>query len=261
MNRQIILTILVVIITLTATAQWNVQMVENVGNSGLNTNILVDSQGNQGILYKGGADGYTLLYSNWNGNSWKSTNVAGGVYGDVSAVIDQGDTIYCVYSTGTYTGSSRGLYYCKKLPGQAWSSPSRLLTGNFYEVSIEYFYDVPNGTTIPHIAYYNGILNHIFFNPQTLNWINEIVDETSGSGVYNDIAIDNDGGIHIAYTGGDSDLKYAFFDNTQWSIIFVDGLFENVGQFSSIEVDSDGVAHISYYDNTNHQLKHATISH
>ncbi|HOX77191.1 MAG TPA: hypothetical protein PLW31_04055 [Bacteroidales bacterium] len=113
------------------------------------------------------------------------------------------------------------------------------------------------------IQYYNSnTLKHAYYDVQTSTWISETVDPTINSGSQNDIAIDINGDIHIAYySSSDSDLKYAYFDGSQWSIIIVDGLYQSVGQYPSIEVDADHVAHITYYDYTNHQLKHATISH
>jgi len=41
---------------------------------------------------------------------------------------------------------------------------------------------------------------------------------------------------------------------------FVDGLGSAVGQYTSIDVDSNNEAHISYYDFTNGQLLHVKIS-
>jgi len=56
-------------------------------------------------------------------------------------------------------------------------------------------------------------------------------------------------------------LKYAMSDNNgqTWNSFIVDGLTSDVGSYSSIVVDASGVPHITYYDETNKDLKHASI--
>lgn len=51
-------------------------------------------------------------------------------------------------------------------------------------------------------------------------------------------------------------LKYAKWDGTSWKIQTVDSTGD-VGYTTSIILDSNNNPHISYYDNTNHNIKYA----
>jgi hypothetical protein len=69
------------------------------------------------------------------------------------------------------------------------------------------------------------------------------------------IAVDSTGSPHMAY-GGDH-LYHAYYNGTSWIYETVDdSLF--VGRSTSIAVDSNDKAHISYLDGTNEDLKFAT---
>ena len=71
------------------------------------------------------------------------------------------------------------------------------------------------------------------------------------------IAVDASGHPHIVY-GGDH-LYYTYYDGTSWRYETVDKL-SDVGKYASLALDTSGKAHISYYDNTNGDLKYATNS-
>lgn len=85
--------------------------------------------------------------------------------------------------------------------------------------------------------------------------------ETVGS--YSSLAIsENTGKLHVAYYHEGIGLKHAvadISDISSWSLVTVDG-DAGVGKHNSIAVDSNGNAHISYYDETNTALKYATNS-
>ena len=69
------------------------------------------------------------------------------------------------------------------------------------------------------------------------------------------IAIDGFNRPHIAY-GGDH-LYHAYFDGIEWQYETVDNSL-GVGRFASIAIDSNNKVHISYYDESNEDLKYAT---
>lgn len=71
------------------------------------------------------------------------------------------------------------------------------------------------------------------------------------------IAVDASGHPHIVY-GGDH-LYYTYYDGNSWRYETVDKL-SDVGKYASLALDTSGKAHISYYDNTNGDLKYATNS-
>ncbi|MED6338760.1 MAG: putative Ig domain-containing protein, partial [Candidatus Thermoplasmatota archaeon] len=122
-----------------------------------------------------------------------------------------------------------------------------------------------------HISYYdqtNGDLKYITDNSSS--WVATTVDGAGGGisqtgdvGKYTSIALNSNGFPVISYFAESGDnLKFAAYGclsggNCLWSMTNVDstGL---VGKFSSIVVDSNDASHISYYDETNQNLKYAT---
>lgn len=90
----------------------------------------------------------------------------------------------------------------------------------------------------------------------TPKWELQTVDASHVAANMNDrsLALDADGNPHIAY--GKTHLYYASFDGTQWNIDTVDGS-NSVGEYASLALDSNGYAHISYYDAANKKLKYA----
>ena len=128
--------------------------------------------------------------------------------------------------------------------------------GSFNSIAI----DIKNYV---HISYYDKTNGYLKYTTNTSgSWIVENVDSAGGVGEYNSIAVANNK-IHISYydrTNGD--LKYATKligePANNWVKTMVDGSTTDVGQYTSIAVDSSGYVHISYYDITNGSLKYAS---
>jgi hypothetical protein len=122
-----------------------------------------------------------------------------------------------------------------------------------------------------HISYYdftNGNLKYAFCSSnctQASNWSTITIDSTGDIGISTSITVDSSDQVHISYydfTNGD--LKYAFCSSnctqaSNWSVVTIDSTGD-VGDFTSITVDSSDQVHISYYDFTNGNLKYAFCS-
>jgi hypothetical protein len=86
------------------------------------------------------------------------------------------------------------------------------------------------------------------------------ISDLIGYGLYNSIAIDSLGDIHISYYDSvNGNLKYARTTLGSWSFQTVD-FSGDVGLYSSIAVNSSGFPQISYYDKTNGNLKFASFN-
>ena len=76
-----------------------------------------------------------------------------------------------------------------------------------------------------------------------------------------DIAVDEDGKLHISYCDdldeNDFNLKYATNFSGDWKITVVDDS-ASVGEYTSITLDDNGDTHIAYFDRSNLDLKYAT---
>jgi hypothetical protein len=81
-------------------------------------------------------------------------------------------------------------------------------------------------------------------------------------GEYNSIAIDAQYAVHISYFDStNGNLKYTRCDvdcgdTSNWHTITLDSTGD-VGEYNSIVIDSQNMVHISYFDNSNQDLKYA----
>lgn len=98
-------------------------------------------------------------------------------------------------------------------------------------------------------------------------WQTHMIDAGSNGsndvGEYSSIAIGPQGKPFISYYDiGNGDLKFArgdqekIFPETLWSLETVDA-GGDVGKYTSLAIDENGYAHISYYDDSFHDLKYA----
>lgn len=113
----------------------------------------------------------------------------------------------------------------------------------------------------PHIAYYShkdGAYKYAGWNGAS--WEIKTVDFYGSVGWENvAIALDGNANPHIAYLVGSYKLKYARWSGSAWTIETIDAS-GSVGLDCSIAVASDGTVHVSYYDDTNRNLKYAKRS-
>ena len=117
-----------------------------------------------------------------------------------------------------------------------------------------------------HISYWDATNKDLkYATDMTGSWVTTSVDTTGDVGQSTSIAIDSNDDIHISYHDStNEDLKYATCSggcttSSNWDIVSVDTT-GRVGYVSSIAIDSNDAVHISYYDNTNDDLKYTTCS-
>ena len=243
---------------------WNIQTVDNSGDVGHWSDVAYDSQGYPHICYYN-ATRYSLMYARWNGEGWDIEEIGAGLSSSTwgqycSIAIDQSDKPHIAFSR---YNTFQLTYATKDAQGQ-WqvttAGSSSGYYGKYTSIVLTYGY----GKVIPNIAHYNYFFNNLYYtyrDPQTDAWVNVPVDQGSDVGMWTDIAADAAGKLYISYyDAADKDLKFAYFNLTEWSNIIVDGLDSDVGQMTSIVVDAGGLVHITYYDETNADLKHATVT-
>jgi hypothetical protein len=94
-----------------------------------------------------------------------------------------------------------------------------------------------------------------------LTWTVEVVDSLGYVGKFPSIAIDADGFPHISYRNKDSEvngsLKYAVKTASGAWLIEEPDTVGNVGRHTSLALDAGGLPHISYFDESNLDLKYA----
>jgi hypothetical protein len=263
-------------------AQWNIQTVDNSGETGLYSSIASDSHGYPHIAYYDSTR-TALMYAYWTGSGWHIETVDNSDWGGSDNISKSGE--YCSLAIDTQDRPhisyyiwhrfyivGQGDHYWGKLryatKGESgWQMVDVQDGGTDQYVglytSIALWEDQGIGAVVPHMSYYysnTGKLYHAYYNISTLSWVKEVVDGASNVGGYTSIAVDANQHIYISYYDFDGqDLKYAYYDGVVWSTVIVDGTGD-VGKYSSLALDDSNVPHIAYYDATNKNLKYATLS-
>ncbi len=262
MKTKIFLTSILCALVISVSAQWNTQTVTNSGYVGVISKMAVDADGYPHIVHR--QDNDYLMHSYWTGNTWETEEIANH-FNDITRFdikIDEANIIYVIYGYG----SGSPLYLLTKHPNNSWSS---ILLGSMYpnggNISMDVTYDESLQDTIIHVSYTKE--THLYYGTYQINAAistNTVVDGNNNVGSNNDIVVDDNGHVHISYYDSNSsgrDLKYAFYNGNYWVTTIVDGLDgDMVGSHTSIDVDSNNEAHISYYDDTNDQLMHVKIT-
>ena len=109
----------------------------------------------------------------------------------------------------------------------------------------------PDGTV--HVTYGGDHLYHATYDGNASSY--ETVYSSPRTGNITSLAVGSSGKVHILYSGSDGFLKYASNVSGAWVIETVDNI---ISADFSFALDSNGKAHISYYDWTYDFLKYAT---
>jgi len=339
---------------------WTLQTVASTGDVGEYSSVALNASGNPSISYHDKTNG-NLMYASWNGSTWVITTVDASKK-DVDSHSSWGwgrgggwgwgwgcDAYYTKYchgtgSVGEYTslafdnsGNPRISYYDesnKDLKYAAWDGTQWVITtvdGNNYKKGTQkgcnwdgdhgryqsdtinvgkYSSLVLDSNGNPRISYYDETNEDLkYASWDGSKWVITTVDAskrdnnnhswgwgwgndhdsaytkyyhgTGKIGEYSSLALDSSGKPRISYYDeSNKDLKYASWDGSTWVITTVDGTNYkkgnqkgcnwdwnhhkpqsnsiNVGDYSSLALDSNGNARISYYDKTNKDLKYAS---
>ncbi|MEC8589878.1 MAG: carboxypeptidase regulatory-like domain-containing protein, partial [Candidatus Thermoplasmatota archaeon] len=183
-----------------------------------------------------------------------------------SIAIDSNDAIHISYFDNQADNLNYATCSSGCTTGSNWSKVSVDTPGN---VGSQSSIAIDSNDAI-HISYSDGTNGRLKYATCSSgctaegNWSKVRVDTASNVGSWNSIAIDSNDAVHISYfddTG--HDLKYATCSSSclvhqnNWDKVYVDSVGD-VGEYSSIAIDSYGFKHISYFDDTNDDLKYAT---
>ena len=124
-----------------------------------------------------------------------------------------------------------------------------------------------DGSEYPHISYYGSLYKGLkYAYKDAAGWHDETVTAISAEyliGKYSSLALDTDGYPHISYyqeCNYRGYLKYAYQDATGWHIEIVEnpeGSGRYPGLYTSLVLDGAGYPHISYFHNSDMELKYA----
>jgi len=233
---------------------WHFEIVDTASFTGRYSSLALDAQGDARIAY-GDLLNSRVKYATRQGGTWNSeTAASGGNYGKhISLALDaQGDPHISLFDDQPgydlrYTFRSTGVWIDEQ------TVDSEVNVGLYSSIAII-------SQTIPVISYWADNTTRYAVLAEG-GWVTATVDSNGAVGVYTSLAADANGQPHIAYyetTQGLSGykLKYARMTSGSWQTEFVNTALD-VGMFTSLALDANGFAHISYLDNTWRDLKYA----
>ena len=248
-----------------ASAQsWNIQIVDDAGDTGYRSRVVATSDGTPYIFYHGNGNNLTLAW-------WVSGGAETGgwdrdilSYSDayrnaIDMEVDPSDQIHVAFTK--YAGGYAILYGIFDHASKSWSLAPEVLTSEYGNVSLAL--RDSSGTIIPSLAFSAGATPYELFvatrDPGSGTWYMQVVyDDYSTRSP--SIAVDSAGKLHISfyeYTG--RNLMYATNASGVWVSEYVD-VTGYVGTYSAIVVDAGDIPYIVYYDETNTNLKYAKLS-
>lgn len=243
-------------------ATWQTETVDDgtrVGRWG--ASLALDTAGQPHMGYYDGANG-DLKYAHHDGAGWQIEVVdsAGVVGGYSSVVVDEAGHRHVSYYDWTQS-ALKYAYYDGSFSETAWQ----------IEV-VDNNGDVGRHTSLvldavghPHISYIDTTnMDLKYARHDGSAWQLETVDSAGEVGRHTSLVLDAAGHAQISYYDmGNGDLKYAAYDGVHWQVEIVDAGDPpgagDVGAWTSLVLDAAGHPHISYYDASNGDLKHAWI--
>ena len=258
-----------------ASGSWVVITVDTASAAGYYSSIAIDSNDvlhisyfddtNKDLKYATCSSNCTTA-SNWNKVSVDTSNNV-GYY--TSIAIDSNDAVHISHFDDT-----------NKHPKYATCSSGCTTASNWDNVQVEtsgsggYFTSIAiDSNDAVHMSYFRWTNSEFKYATcssgctMTSNWNTVSFDSVGslGTGHNPSMAIDSNDGVHVSYFDAtNNDLKYATCSSgcttaSNWNKVSVDTTGD-VGYHSSIGIDSNDAVHISYFDETNDDLKYATCS-
>jgi len=221
----------------------------------------------QQFLYEAGVTFPTFIYTWLNGMNWLQEEFSYSNIDDKrfpmssSLVLDETDNPHmCVYverwekENGADLHTSSFLYRWRQDTQWFMSQISFFLYfGEHNSLALD-------SEALPHVIYTSqlGRLRYSYREENT--WNHQIIEQDvdfEEHGAYNSLQIDSYDFPHVSYYDpGNTALKYAHWDGSEWQIEIVDNNGD-VGKYTSLDLDANNFPHISYYDESNRNLKYA----
>lgn len=167
-----------------------------------------------------------------------------------SMVLSSSDVPYISYCAGS-NGPIKECLMCASYQGSYWlveeADACDYNVGRFTSIDL-------SSTGYPRISHYDFINNKIRYSIRTPSMWTTIVVTTGGK--YSSLVLaSNDYPSILAYDPSSQDLDLTYIDGG-WSVYTID-TSGNVGEFSSLAIDSEDILHAAYYDRTEEAIYYA----
>lgn len=244
-------------------ATWQIDTVDptEVGQS---SSMKIDRDGNAHVCYVGG-QGRVLKYAYWDHTNkrWFTMVLDDGPNACSLTLDSKQHPHICYADYGTAYGSK--LRYAH-WDGKEWKKEAIRLNS---EVIASYSSIGLDANDNPTIAFYEyrgarGTNNHIRLRTVRWNgkyWEVTTIDGQEGSGKMNNMAVDSNGHLHLAYANvASGEMRYAFWNGESWSLETIEGRPQTqqyVGLTCGIAIDKADRPHVVYLNATTLQIKYA----
>jgi len=244
---------------------WTIEKIGGPVDSEQEVSLALDADGKAHVVYMTyGSDIENLTYSTNAGGSWTSTIIGpkvSGLYNDV--FIGQNGVVHIAYTQSDESWNNNVLMYMNN-SGGSWNPPVDV-DSNGADLGMYCSLAVSDRGTV-YFAYQaeTGPDRFLRLAQRSTSGNTIVSDLDNGGGVYTpgyhaSLALFGDE-VHVSYFDQTNfDLFYKYFDGVQWQDPVIVDESGEVGEFSSIGVDSNGVPHIAYYDGSNSALKMAEM--
>ncbi len=228
---------------------WTIMTVDSSGAVGEYSSIAFDSEDRVHISYHDSSNS-DLKYATSEGpqSPWSEPFTLGSEVSFPEMVFDSNDNYHVIFEDDS--NNFTGIEYTYSINEGIWSTPA-IIAGQSMNANIA----IDSNDNL-HVSFYdfsNGSLGYIKWSSATSTWGNKVALDGSNSsytvGSANDIKIDSDDNIHIAYYDATSDnLKYIkYFDEMQgWSTAMTLDNRSDVGIEPSLAIDSEDNVHLTY---------------
>ncbi len=222
---------------------------------GQHSSLAIDEFGNTHIAYSGEIDS-SIRYAYRSSGGWiTETAATGGNYGEhLSISVDANERPHISLLDGWPAYDLKYTYRDTASWQPVQIVDSLINAGSFNSIAVD-------GSDNPHISYWaDNALRYASLDGS--GWHTATVDANGAVGLYSSLALDINGQARIAYydtTQGLTGYKIKFANQTggSWEFQAVDTA-GSVGADTSLALDQQGFAHISYRDNTWLDLKYAS---
>jgi len=237
--------------------EWGSHIVDHNGNDvGFASSLALTGDGVPNISYYDATLGmmkYARQYGNLGIKYYPLTNFLNGYYSSIQLAPDGNPRIASYGSTDSdLIFGTRGANWEFKYIDRTFD------VGRYVSMAVG-----TNNTA--HVSYFDATNKDLVYAHKDLaatTWITDTLDWSGDVGMFTSIALSSDNRPYISYYDQEREkLKIAFLQLPSfWNIQTVDDgglLGDDVGWFSSVALDSADNPHISYYDETNKDLKYA----
>lgn len=241
---------------------WNLQVVDDAGDTGYDSQIAVASDGSPFIFYKYGGSLQLAWWVPGGGGGWQYSNLDNNnvpINYAFEVLVDTQGRFQVAYAKAN--GVKYGIF---SPTTKTWVLGPEVVTGAPASTYVGMALTTIGPDIIPVLSINGdgGKVNVYKRDPATGAWSSTTADNLHNASHPSSVALDSTQHMHVCfYENAGQNLMYATkaWNDTAWQVSTVD-ITGNVGDYPKIAVTPDDHVHIVYYDVSNGDLKYAALN-